>query len=82
MPSSISAYPDLSYYSGIKTGYFYRLFYAYDWLKVANVNPSSSTACIAAFRSWGFYAHTHAYVVGYRLSRNRNITSCESILEY
>ena len=27
----------------------------YDWPTVASVDPSSSAACIAAFRSWGFY---------------------------
>ena len=41
-------------------------FYAYDWPTVANVNPSSSAACIAAFRSWGFYTHTQAYIVGFK----------------
>ena len=38
----------------IKIGYFCFLFWAYDWPTVANVDPSSSAACIAALRSRGF----------------------------
>ena len=49
--SSIGSQPDLSYYNGIKTGYFYCIFYAYDQPTVAGVNLSSSAAYIAALRS-------------------------------
>ena len=33
-----------------------------DWPTVASIDPSSSAACIAALRSWGFYAYTQACV--------------------
>ena len=45
------AYPDLSFSSGTKIGYFCCLFCAYDWPTIANIDPSSSVACIAAFNS-------------------------------
>ena len=70
IPSSIGVYLDLSVCNGIKIGYFYHLYCAYDWPTIANVDPSCSSACIAALKSWGFYARTHAYVVGLRPSRN------------
>ena len=82
IPSSIDTQPDLSYCNGIKTGFFFRLFYAYDWPTVASVDPSSSAACIAALRSQGFYACTQAYFVGSKPSINRNIASFKSILAY
>ena len=52
------------------TGYFYHFFLAYDCPTVASVNPSFSAACIAAFRSWGFYDRTQACLVGLIPSRN------------
>ena len=82
MPSSIGAYPDLPLYNSTKTGYFYYLLCAYDWPTIANVDPSSSASCIAAFKSWGFYAYTHAYAVGLRPSKNQNNTSYESTAAY
>ena len=82
MPSSIGAYPDLLLCNGTKTGYFCRLFYAYEWPTIANLDPSSSGTCIAAFKSGGFYACTHAYIMGLRPSKNQNITSCKSIFAY
>ena len=52
--SSIGEYPPLFDYIGLKIGYFFFLFWAYDWPTVANVDPISSAACIAALRSRGF----------------------------
>ena len=72
MPSSVGAYPDFSYCNGIRTGYFHCFFYAYDWPTVANVNLSFFSAFIEAFRSLGFYARTHAYVLGLRPSRKHH----------
>ena len=54
VPNSIGEYLPLFNYIGTKIGYFYFLFWAYDWPTVANVDPSSLAACIAALRSRGF----------------------------
>ena len=43
-----------TYYRGIKTGYFYLLFGAWDCPTVASIDPNSSAAYIAALRSRGF----------------------------
>ena len=53
-----------------------------DWPMVASIDSSSFAACIAVFKSQGFYAHTQAYVVGLRPSRNQNIASCKSTLAH
>ena len=45
MPNSIGTYPPLSYYIGIKTGYFCLFFWAWDYPTVANVNHNCSVAC-------------------------------------
>ena len=44
----------LSYYTGIKIGYFCLPLWAWDYPTVANVDHNSSAACIAALRSRGF----------------------------
>ena len=75
--SSNSGYQDLSFSNSIKTGFFYCLFYADNWPRVASVDPNSFAACIAALRSQGFNTNTQAYVVGLRPSRNYNIASCK-----
>ena len=79
VPNSIGPYPPLSYYMGIKTGYFYFLFWAWDCPTEANVDPSSSEACIAALRSRGLYAITQDCVVGSNQSSKRNMASFKLI---
>ena len=64
MPNSIGVCSPLFYYIVIKIGYFYLLFWAWDYPTVANVDPNSLAACITALRYRGFYALTQASVVG------------------
>ena len=50
---------------GIKTGFFYLLFWACEDPTVANVDPNSSAACIVALRSQGLlssYPSLHGWL--------------------
>ena len=48
--SFIGACPDLSLCNGTKTGHFCYLFCTYSWSTIANIELSSSAACMAAFK--------------------------------
>ena len=61
----------------LKLAFFYFFLWAWDYPTVANIEPSSSAACIEALRSWSFYALTQACVVGSKPSRKWNIASCK-----